>query len=101
MGGYPENVPAEYRLEMKPGWEPATTQYEDIAAKIGLDKTSGGRGTAVFDYNNDGLLDIMIASAYGGCCLYRNNGDGTFTDVSTRSGARPMRKRLQCLGCRL
>lgn len=86
MGGYPEDVPAEYRLEMKPGWEPATTQYEDIAAKIGLDKTSGGRGTAVFDYNNDGLLDVMIASAYGGCCLYRNNGDGTFTDVSTRSG---------------
>src|SRR5207302_2881310 len=59
---------------------------EDIAAKVGLDKTSGGRGTAVFDYNNDGLLDVAIAAAHGGCNLYRNNGDGTFTDVSVESG---------------
>src|SRR5207249_2628778 len=63
-----------------------TLRYENIAARIGLNKTSGGRGTAVFDYNNDGLLDIAITSAHGGTSLYRNNGDGTFTDVSIESG---------------
>ena len=86
LGGYPETVPAAFRMEMKVGYEPAAVRYEDIAAKIGLDKTSAGRGTAVFDYNNDGFLDIVITAAHAGCNLYRNNGDGTFTDVSIESG---------------
>lgn len=86
MGGYPKSVPGKYRMELKAGYEPARVQFEDIAAKIGLDKISAGRGTAVFDYNNDGLLDIVIAAAHAGCTLYRNNGDGTFTDVSVQSG---------------
>src|SRR5258708_6581365 len=86
MGGYPEFIPTSQRMEMKVGFEKPTVEFEDIAARIGLDKTSGGRGLAVFDYNNDGLLDVVIACAHGGCNLYRNNGDGTFTDVSVESG---------------
>jgi tetratricopeptide (TPR) repeat protein len=86
MGGYPPFVSSAKRMQMKVGLEKPTVQFEDIAAKIGLDKTSGGRGVAVFDYNNDGLLDIAIASAHAGCNLYRNNGDGTFSDVSVSSG---------------
>jgi tetratricopeptide (TPR) repeat protein len=86
IGGYPEFVPAEHRMEMKVGYEKPTVEFDDIAAKIGLDKTSAGRGLAVFDYNNDGLLDVIIAAAHAGCNLYRNNGDGTFTDVSIESG---------------
>ncbi|HEY9250970.1 MAG TPA: VCBS repeat-containing protein, partial [Rariglobus sp.] len=86
LGGYPAYVPAPHRMQMKAGWATPTVYFEDIAAKIGFDKTSGGRGTAVFDFNNDGLLDICMTSAYGGANLYRNNGDGTFTDVSVTSG---------------
>jgi tetratricopeptide (TPR) repeat protein len=86
MGGYPEFIPQNQRMEIKAGFEKPRVEFEDIAAKIGLDKTSGGRGLAVFDYNNDGLLDVVIACAHGGCNLYRNNGDGSFTDVSVRSG---------------
>jgi tetratricopeptide (TPR) repeat protein len=86
MGGYPDYIPGGHRMEVRAGHEKPTVEFEDIAAKIGLDKTSGGRGIAVFDYNNDGLQDVVIACAYGGCNLYRNNGDGTFTDVSVGSG---------------
>ena len=86
LGGYPAYVPESHRMEVKAGYAQPTVYFEDISAKAGLDKTSGGRGTAVFDYNNDGLLDIVVTAAFGGCTLYRNNGDGTFTDESVSSG---------------
>lgn len=86
LGGYPEHVPVRFQMELQSGIAPTALRYENIAAKIGLNKTSGGRGTAIFDYNNDGLLDIAITCAHGGTNLYRNNGDGTFTDVSLESG---------------
>ncbi len=54
-------------------------------------------GVALFDYNNDGLLDIFFTN--GGAIpsleksdpsyfnrLYRNNGDGTYTDVTEKAG---------------
>jgi hypothetical protein len=86
LGGYPAFIPASHRMEVKVGYQEPSVQFEDIAERTGLDKTSGGRGLAVFDYNNDGLLDVLVAAAHGGCNLYRNNGDGTFTDVSVESG---------------
>jgi len=86
LGGYPDFVPPQYRLQVRAGYDPPTLHFEDIAPKIGLDKTSAGRGIAIFDYDNDGYQDILIAAAHGGCNLYHNNGDGTFTDVSIGSG---------------
>jgi hypothetical protein len=86
MGGYPAFVPEDYRMEVTVGYDKPVVTFTDIAAKIGLDKTSGGRGIAIFDYDNDGYLDIAIGAAHGGCSLYHNNGDGTFTDVSIGSG---------------
>ncbi|HEX4604629.1 MAG TPA: FG-GAP-like repeat-containing protein [Candidatus Angelobacter sp.] len=86
LGGYPSSVPASFRMKPKGGWEKTGLQYDEISALCGLDKTSGARGIAVFDYNNDGLLDVVIAAAHAGISLYRNNGNSTFTDVSVQSG---------------
>jgi tetratricopeptide (TPR) repeat protein len=86
LGGYPDYVPLNHRMMVKAGFEKPRVEFEDIAAKIGLDKTSAGRGIAIFDYDNDGFLDIAVASAHGATNLYHNNGDGTFTDVSVGSG---------------
>jgi len=61
-----------------------------------LPQTMAG-GVAVFDYNNDGLLDIYVVNgatmpallkdgAQYSDRLFRNNGDGTFTDVTDTAG---------------
>ena len=42
-------------------------------------------GVAVGDYDNDGYEDLYV-TGYGGNHLYHNNGNGTFTDVTERSG---------------
>jgi hypothetical protein len=42
-------------------------------------------GAGVGDYDNDGDLDLYV-TAFGPNTLYRNNGDGTFTDVTATAG---------------
>lgn len=86
LNGYPPEVPAELQMEMKVGYHPTRVKFEDVAAEIGLDKTSASRGTAVFDFDGDGYLDVVVAATHGGCTVYHNNGDGTFTDVTIGSG---------------
>ena len=44
-------------------------------------------GAAWFDYNKDGHLDLYVTQGVGSNALYRNNGDGTFTDVAAAIGA--------------
>ena len=60
--------------------------FTDVTDKAGV---AGGRefgmGCAIADYDNDGYADILV-TAYGRCTLYRNNGNGTFTDVTDKAG---------------
>jgi enediyne biosynthesis protein E4 len=46
-----------------------------------------GLGVAVADYDNDGWPDIYVACDSTPGILYRNNRNGTFTDVAVESGA--------------
>ena len=85
-GGYPESVRRAWRMEARDGQYPTGLELEEVAREIGLDKTSGGRGTAVFDATGDGTLDVVVAGAHAGLSLYLNNGDGTFRDASVGSG---------------
>jgi hypothetical protein len=61
--------------------------FEDVTAKAGLLGMDLGFcfGVAAADYNNDGNADLFLSNA-GRNALYRNNGDGTFTDVTIGSG---------------
>ena len=44
-----------------------------------------GFGVAIGDYDNDGWPDIIVCN-FGANRLYRNNHDGTFTDVGEKAG---------------
>lgn len=56
-------------------------QFEDVASVAGVEDSKRGRGVAFGDYDNDGDLDLYVANEEADA-LYRNNGDGTFTDVT-------------------
>ena len=88
--------------------EPSPFRFADVAEKAGLDfkhfsgmtvdknfPTANGSGVAFLDYDNDGKLDIYFATATllpvgsakkGPNKLYKNNGDGTFKDMTGPSG---------------
>jgi enediyne biosynthesis protein E4 len=56
--------------------------FTDVTAKSGLAGKGWGGDVAVFDYNDDGYLDLLVTNMFGASQLYRNNRDGTFTDVT-------------------
>ena len=65
--------------------------FADSTAGSGLDRQLGGLYCVQTDYNNDGWLDIYVCrGAWTGIpqrhSLLRNNGGGTFTDVTREAG---------------
>ena len=92
----------------KPSGLPFHARFTDVAAKAGLREPviygptgradyileSMGCGIAFLDYDNDGWLDIFVLSgtrrdgsaANATNRLYKNNRDGTFTDVTAKAG---------------
>ena len=71
----------------------AEGEFEDVSSTSGLDKITGGVNIMQTDFNNDGLKDLFVTR--GGWLrnfgeqpnsLLKNNGDGTFTDVTKKAG---------------
>lgn len=97
----------KYLLKNK-GVHGGRVDFEDVTEKSGIDKNRNGTFTTWFyDYNNDGWPDILIGNYQfqkslgyyaaaealgqpvpdaGNIYLYRNNHDGTFTDVTRETG---------------
>ena len=60
--------------------------FTDVTARAELHNTGKGLGALFTDYNSDGYPDIFVANDAVPDFLYRNNGDGTFTDVAITAG---------------
>ena len=60
-------------------------RFSDVTARAGFAAGDYAMGVAVGDYDNDGDPDLYVTN-FGQNRLYRNNGDGTFRDVTRAAG---------------
>ena len=66
--------------------------FTDVTKESGIDNIYDvyqglfGGGVVAFDFDNDGFEDLYITGGKSQDVLYKNNGDGTFTDVIEESG---------------
>lgn len=62
--------------------------FTDVSEKAGILKTAGtyGLGVLTGDFDNDGWPDIYVANDSTSSALYRNNRDGTFTEIAVEAG---------------
>jgi hypothetical protein len=62
--------------------------FEDVSDKSGITKASGtyGLGVSTLDFDGDGWTDVYLANDSNPSALYRNNHDGTFTDMGVAAG---------------
>lgn len=62
-------------------------RFEDVTKRAGLDNAgSKSLGIVVFDFNNDNWPDLFIANDTQPNKLYRNNKNGTFTEMGVEAG---------------
>jgi hypothetical protein len=88
----PVRLPANFSRREPAYWNRLYRQnrdgsFTDVTAAAGLADAGNnyGMGVAVGDYNNDGFADLYVTN-FGRNMLYRNNGNGTFTDVTAEAG---------------
>lgn len=61
------------------------TNWSNVARDARVSDTGFGQGVSVGDFDHDGFSDLYIANVDGNR-LWKNNGDGTFTDVTPTTG---------------
>ena len=71
-------------------WRNDGNGFADVAPSLGIDRpgrvqAEGSVGCALADYDNDGDLDLYVAS-YGHAVLYRNDGQGGFSNAARELG---------------
>jgi hypothetical protein len=60
--------------------------FEDVTARAGVGSTAFTKGVVAGDYDGNGFPDLYLSNMFGDNILFRNNGDGTFTDVARALG---------------
>ncbi len=90
LGEYPERVDPRWLIstgsysacEFDPG------KFRDVSAAAGLGRQNMSGGAIMDDFDNDGLLDLVVTSRdfTESVAYYHNKGDGTFEDWTERAG---------------
>lgn len=85
-GGAPPNDPQRINLLYENNGDGTFTE---VGAAAGVNDFYQSWSTAVADFDNDGDMDFLVSNISDQNKLYRNNGDGTFTDIYASSGIAP------------
>ena len=86
VGGEFQSNPYEPRNRCRLYHNNGDGTFTDVAAKAGVENDRWAKGAVFGDYDDDGLADIYVSNMNDANRLYRNNGDGTFTDVAPELG---------------
>jgi Flp pilus assembly protein TadD len=87
LGGEPKDLAERYRIPIPSRDKiPSPVTFRDVAHRLGVSALSRGRGSAWGDYDGDGDADLFTVGIRDPHHLYRNNGAGTFTDVTRDAG---------------
>jgi enediyne biosynthesis protein E4 len=70
--------------------------FTDQTDRAGLRGRGWAGDVAVFNYDQDGFLDLFVPSMFGRGQLYRNSGHGTFTDVTAATLGRTPHGAMGC-----
>ncbi len=60
--------------------------FTDVSTEAGVSISGAYRHCSIGDYNNDGWIDIAVGGFQGANRVFRNDGDGTFTEVAAALG---------------
>jgi len=89
LGQYPEQVPAEHRIGPEVfASDEDFPRFPNVAASTGLDTFNHAGGVITDDLDGDGDLDVLTSTfdPSGEVHLFRNNGDGSFSDRTEAAG---------------
>lgn len=86
-GKDPKSLPRGLRIDFPPpDAGPPPARFTNVSHSLGVDAASRGRAVGWADFDSDGHYDIFAVGIRDPHVHYRNNGDGTFTDVTAASG---------------
>ena len=74
-----------YRNDVEGHQDGTRLQFTDVTEESGITARGYGMGVATGDIDNDGWVDLYL-TGFGRNQMFRNNGDGTFSDVSIHTG---------------
>jgi hypothetical protein len=81
-------TPLMYEADQHKLYHNKGDRFIDVSVKSQISKVKArGLAVAFIDYNNDRKQDIYVANDIDPSMMWRNNGDGTFTDVAVESGS--------------
>jgi len=100
LGEHPQQVPPEYLITLDGfGSEFDIGRFKDIAHLVGLNRFNQAGGAIMDDFDNDGLLDLVVTTfdPTQAMAYFRNKGDGTFEDRTKAAGLSQQYGGLNCV----
>jgi hypothetical protein len=100
LGEYPDKVDPRYRLNLDQFFHSEFNigKFRDVGQLAGVNRFNQAGGAIMDDFDNDGLLDLVISSydSTEPMSYYRNKGDSTFEDRSKEAGVSDQLGGLVC-----